>query len=387
MQKKILFVSPLYPSVENPEYCIFIEQQALFLKKLGNSVDVIVPRYVNSVDLKISKTIISGLTVIYVDFPVFYKSLISSLSIKRFVSFISTKVDFLNYNLISLHMFNEHMLKAFIDIKKTYNLKLVVHYHGLNVFYSSKVSKVKEILQYRGNNIYKRLLREVDAIVGVSNKVQLEVKEIININKIVTIYNGVDTELFYPLPIDVKRDQISILCVGNLIITKGQKYLIKAFAELLKRYPNKKIILNIVGKGEMLQSLVDLTTALGIEDKVTFHGNLHYNKVASIMRDADIFILPSYYEALGCVYLEAMASKVVTIGCRGQGIDEIIKHGENGYLLKGQSTDSILNILDYLINNENERKKIANNGYRVVKENYTWENSARKLDQLYEELL
>ena len=67
-------------------------------------------------------------------------------------------------------------------------------------------------------------------------------------------------------------------------------------------------------------------------------------EVADAMRACSVFVLPSRYEGLGCVYLEAMACGKPVMACRGQGIEEIIEHGKNGWLISdwvdSQTTDS-----------------------------------------------
>lgn len=387
MYKKILFVSRLYPSIEQPQYCIFIEQQAKYMEKLGNKVDVIVPQYSNTYKINMNKTIISGMNVTYIDFPVYWHGLFSSIAIKLFILFITKNINFNDYDIISLHMFDEHILKAFVEISKIYNLKIVTHYHGLNVGYERDMSAIRQIIQRRGNKIYKKLLKEVDAIVGVSDKVCKEIKKIYENNIIVTIYNGVDTDKFFPAISNNNDSNINILCVGNLIPTKGQEYLLIAFSELVNNHKDKKILLNIVGKGENLERLKQLSIKLNIENKVYFHGSVLYDQVATMMREADIFILPSYYEALGCVYLEAMASRIVTIGCKGQGIDEIIIDNKNGFLIEGEDSNSILDTLNYLVEHKEERDLIANEGYKLIKDNYTWKKSSENLNELYNSLL
>lgn len=100
------------------------------------------------------------------------------------------------------------------------------------------------------------------------------------------------------------------------------------------------------------------------------------------MRNAFLFCLPSWYEALGCVYLEAMASGVPTIGCYDNGIDEIIKDSVNGYLVHGRSHHEIYDKMMLLLEGNNY-SIISENARRTIEDHYTWSDSARRLKHIY----
>src|SRR5208282_1739018 len=75
-----------------------------------------------------------------------------------------------------------------------------------------------------------------------------------------------------------------------------------------------------------------LASKLGLGQRVQFLGRQSRAAVADAMRACSVFVLPSRFEGLGCVYLEAMACGKPVIACRGQGIEEIVEHGKNGWL-------------------------------------------------------
>lgn len=100
------------------------------------------------------------------------------------------------------------------------------------------------------------------------------------------------------------------------------------------------------------------------------------------MRNARLFCLPSWYEALGCVYLEAMASGIPTIGCYGNGIDEIIIDGSNGYLVHEKSYQEIYDKI-VLLRQQNEDFSISKNARETVQSKYTWLDSAKALNNIY----
>ena len=170
----------------------------------------------------------------------------------------------------------------------------------------------------------------------------------------------------------------------SLVKRKGCDYLLKAFSELANKY--FKIHLVIAGGGELLNEMKSLAYELRIQNRVTFTGALPHTELLSHMSKCDIFILPSVDEGFGVVYLEAMSFKKPVIGTEGEGICDILKDNFNGLLVKPRNVESIKSKLELLINSEDLRKKIGNNGYDTVKE-LTWERNASETINIYKEII
>src|SRR5205807_6951464 len=113
----------------------------------------------------------------------------------------------------------------------------------------------------------------------------------------------VDTEKFFPQK--EPAASLRILSVGNLIPVKGHASLLRAFAPVLRDVPDCS--LDIIGDGPERKKFSDLAAELGIPNSVHFYGRQSRDYVAEAMRQCTVFALPSTYEGLGCVYLEAMA--------------------------------------------------------------------------------
>ncbi|MGE4586728.1 MAG: glycosyltransferase [Mangrovibacterium sp.] len=131
----------------------------------------------------------------------------------------------------------------------------------------------------------------------------------------------------------------------NRIISVGWLYKRKQIdkvLEVLAQLPEQFVWeYTIVGSGEEEQPLKRKCHELGLTEKVRFEGELKRDEVIKELTANDIFILPSYNETLGLVYLEAMACGCITIGARNEGIDGIIEDGENGFLCEAGSGESI----------------------------------------------
>ena len=131
---------------------------------------------------------------------------------------------------------------------------------------------------------------------------------------------------------------IQLLYIGKLIKRKHADYIIQALGKLKGRYSFE---LKIGGSGPEKAALQKLAEANGVSDQVKFIGTMSREDVYRQMSQADIFIMPSVEETLGLVYLEAMMHGCITVGTEGEGIDGIIKHGKNGFLVKPSNMNSV----------------------------------------------
>ncbi|MFT4142871.1 MAG: glycosyltransferase family 4 protein [Mobilitalea sp.] len=382
---KILFVSDYYPNQEDPQFCIFIQQQAQALLQLGHLVDVIVPTSTHHRKMECREELYAGVPVKYCEYFTFYKGIYSGLVLKRNVKRFEGIIDFTQYEAISIHMIDEYTLRIFTQLAKKYKKKLVIHFHGLSILYDQKLPLLVRLMQKRGDRVLQRLIGKADAIVGVSDKVCDRVKSHFPQMSLYTVYNGVNTELFFPIAYK-KNKNITILSVASLKKIKGNHYLIKAVGHLAKKYKDRVIQLIIIGHGPEEEKLKRQVEYLGLKQVVHFLGYIDYEEVAQIMKVTDIFAMPSYYEALGCAYLEAMACRVPAIGCYEQGIDEVITDKENGLLVQPHNTRELYEAIDFLIQNPEKAMTIAEKGYETIINHYTWTDSARALAEVYRKL-
>lgn len=148
--------------------------------------------------------------------------------------------------------------------------------------------------------------------------------------------------------------QLNVLTCANFIKRKNIDKVITACKHNLK--------LTVIGDGKLNKKLRKL------DKNVTFTGRLEPQKVFEQMRQHDIFILPSIGETFGMVYLEAMACGCITICTKGDGIDGIIKDGENGFLTEPTS-DGIKEVLNLIKRLDiNTLQSIQCNSFNTIKE-------------------
>jgi glycosyltransferase involved in cell wall biosynthesis len=103
------------------------------------------------------------------------------------------------------------------------------------------------------------------------------------------------------------------------------------------------------------------------------------------MRCCTLFALPSRYEGLGCVYLEAMSAGKPVIGCRGQGIAEIIQQGSNGFLAGPDNEKELTIAIAMLLRDKTRRHNLGVAARETVLERLTLAHQAERLARIYRE--
>ncbi len=258
-------------------------------------------------------------------------------------------------------------------------LPYVISVHGLDAFSTEQV-------QGRAGQWCRRISQRVyqlsQRVICVSERVREQVLQGVGHKcRTSVVYNGVDPALFSRDDQHVS-DKV-VLSVGNLIPIKGHDVLIRAIASLIPEFPS--LTLEIIGHGAELSRLQELAEQLRIAECVRFLGRRSRAEVAAAMRRCTVFALPSHYEGLGCVYLEAMSAGKPVIGCRGQGIAEIIQHGSNGFLVGPDNERELALAIAMLLRDEAQRGSLGTAARDTILDRLTLAHQAEKLARIYRE--
>lgn len=259
-------------------------------------------------------------------------------------------------------------------------LPYVVSVHGLDAF---STEQVKGRAGEWCRRISQRVYRSSRRVICISERVREQVLDGAGPGcRTSVVYNGVDPELFSP-GTETSAGGPIVLSVGNLIPIKGHELLIRAVAALGPDFP--ALTLDIIGRGPEESRLQALAQQLGVGNQVRFLGVQSRQQVAAAMRKCTVFALPSRYEGLGCVYLEAMSTGKPVIGCRGQGIAEIIQHGSNGFLVGPDNERELTLALAMLLRDEPRRRNLGAAGRDTILERLTLSQQAESLSRIYRE--
>lgn len=160
-------------------------------------------------------------------------------------------------------------------------------------------------------------------------------------------HSGIPEKYLDPVDRDFADGVKRFAFVGSLYELKNVDITLRA---LHKAMEGKDYTFDIVGSGAENDNLRHLVDELGMGDHVVFHGQMKRDEAQQVVRNADCFVMVSTREAFGLVYVEAMAKGCVVIGTKGQGIDGIVKHGDNGFLCKARDVDGLAAVINQIVN-------------------------------------
>ncbi|WP_298370916.1 glycosyltransferase [Azospirillum sp.] len=198
------------------------------------------------------------------------------------------------------------------------------------------------------------------------------------------IPNGVDTFLFHP---DSERSPVTagapvrLLAVGRLVGQKGIDVLLDALA----RPGLERAELDLVGDGEWRADLEVQAARLGVAARVRFRGWLDRSDLASVYREADVFVLASRDEGMPNVVLEAMASGLPVVSTAVAGARDLVMEGETGLLVPPEDADALACALRRLVGDADARAWLGARGRARVEESFSWRAAAAGFLELIEQ--
>jgi glycosyltransferase involved in cell wall biosynthesis len=201
------------------------------------------------------------------------------------------------------------------------------------------------------------------------------IKSGIDADRLQVIPNYVNVDRFKRIPRGEGGDTRTVLFVGRLVRQKAVDVLLHA-AALVER---KDIHFRIVGDGEDRASLEALARSLQLQE-VSFPGRS--DRVAELLREADLFVLPSRWEGLPNVVLEAMAARCPVVGTDVTGTRDLIVDGENGLLVPADDAAALAGAIMRALDDESLRKRLVAAGFATAQE-YSLSRMIAKHDALY----
>lgn len=227
-----------------------------------------------------------------------------------------------------------------------------------------------------------RIAQDVDALMAVSNLLMSRVAPYRGEDRLSRVVpNGVDLSL---VPNDEKRKPRSVISVGTLKARKCMDRTLEAFVRLADEYPDAT--LTIVGIGEMEEQLRARIGQLGLQSRVTLTGGLPHEEVLRRMAQSDLFVLPSWGEGYGIVYIEAMAAGCIAVGAKDEGIADTITDGENGFLVPAGDIDETERVMRQVFAHPEAYEALRQKGMQSA-HGLTWARNAEKTAEVYREAI
>lgn len=224
------------------------------------------------------------------------------------------------------------------------------------------------------DRLFKKILPQFDQLVAVSDNVKTAFNEIYNLgDKVTVIYNIINQNKILEKAretseIILDKNDLNIVSVGRLHEAKGYDRLIEAIYKL-KTNANlvDNIRVRIYGDGPLLSQLNSLVDKFNLRDNILFMGQV--SNPYKYIKNSDLFILPSNYEAFGLVIIEAMTLKIPVLATSTSATDKLIINDVNGLIVEN-SVDGIYMGLKKIIENKELITKYKNN-----LTNYFYDNS------------
>lgn len=177
-----------------------------------------------------------------------------------------------------------------------------------------------------------------------------------------------------------------LLFLSRVHPKKGIEHLIEAVAQLKDEFRNGEILIAGEGEEKYIASLQQKINQYGIGNIIHFTGGVYDNSKWKLMREADIFVLPTYSENFGIVVAEALACGTPVITTRGTPWQEL-ETEECGWWIK-TGTEALVNALkEYISLDANQLEQMGRRGADLVKLKYSSEKMANDMLKLYQKVI
>jgi glycosyltransferase involved in cell wall biosynthesis len=231
--------------------------------------------------------------------------------------------------------------------------------------------KSLELLQRFGYSAAHRIVANSDAGAACLQR------EGIAAGRISVVRNGLDLD--QPAGGPPRRRGFRLITVARLRPEKGHEVLLAALARVRREVP--EVRLQIVGDGPRETTLREMVRREALGDCVEFLG--HRDDVASLLRQADCFVLPSRIEAAPNAVLEAMAAGLPVVATRVGGIPEVVTDGVTGLLVAPDNPDALAAALLRLLNDAALAGRVAHAGRQHVVAHYSFARMVAQFESLY----
>jgi glycosyltransferase involved in cell wall biosynthesis len=244
--------------------------------------------------------------------------------------------------------------------------------------------------------LYRAVNQLFDQVHAVSESVRQFsiVEDRLSPDRVVTVHNGVDLKAIDAaepgdrhLCFGAKPDQPVIAAVANIRRVKGIDVLVQAAALVVREVPNA--IFAVIGAAlqerDYWEAIQNEIEGLGLGNNFRFLGQR--SDVQALLKQADIFCLPSRSEGMSNALLEAMACRLPCVATSVGGTPEVIVDGVSGFLVGSEDWAMLAARMLTLLRDPARARRMADEGRRVVESRFTLNHVAQTLSQLYNDLL
>jgi teichuronic acid biosynthesis glycosyltransferase TuaC len=360
---KVVIITNLYPNGRAPTFGIFIKQLVARLSS-RYEVQVIAPiPWIPGLLKRLFKMAeqpeiiekIDGITVYHPRYLVIPKITRSLYGFYYFFCIYpllkKLKKEFAP-DLISSHWVYPDGFAAVLAAKKL-GIKSTVHALGCDINEYTKFFLRKKLITFALNN--------ANAVVVKSSRLKDRVLELgINEDKIHVILNGVNSDMFFQQDmvesrkhLDVSTQAYIYLFIGNFQIEKGLEFLIEAYSKVASSH--KDVLLHIVGTGPLESKVNKKVTALGLENRIKFFGNISHEEIPRFLSASNVLCLPSLREGCPNVVLESLSCGTPVIASDVGAVRDIVTTDNRGLVVPRGDIDALSKALEKIYLSDHKR--------------------------------
>jgi glycosyltransferase involved in cell wall biosynthesis len=308
----------------------------------------------------------------------------TALAMSQYVRFLQALVRF-HPHIIHLHTSQGiawYKDTLFVLIGKACRRRVVLHMHGGD--FDLLYDKSNRLLQYYSRSA----LTLADAIIEVAEQRRIRLAHIVPLERVSVLRNCIGVKAILSCYPNRSTDGAKVLFLGVVGPSKGAFDLLQAMARL--KMGGCPFQLWIAGHEERQGDLARaraLLRELDLEDLCHLVGTVQGASKSQLLREASLFALPSYHEALPMAILEAMAAGLPIVTTAVGGIPEVVKDGYNGFLVKPGDVETLAEKLAILANDQHLREAMGRRSREIAEQELDVAPYMKRLVALYESLV
>ncbi len=231
----------------------------------------------------------------------------------------------------------------------------------------------------------KQVVARLDNVVTVSECSRRDIAADFNIDAdaVTVVHNGIDIEEFRPRP-EIPRKPRQLMATASADAPlKGLRFLLRAYAALLERYPDLELL--VIGRPKPGGDTERLLARLGIAERVRFETGLSTEELVARYAESTVAVVPSVYEGFGLPAGEAMACGVPLVSTDGGALPEVV--GDAGLQVPAADSGALAAAIAALLDDPQQREQLGQAARRRIEEQFCWQVAAAQMTHYYREVL
>ncbi|MHB0978195.1 MAG: glycosyltransferase family 4 protein [Minisyncoccota bacterium] len=346
---------------------------------------------------------------IYTKYNMFFRAYVSLVNLRTIFK-VKNILKEIQPDIAHVHNVHQYLSYKVLDYAKQYSKKVFITFHDVMSFHYTKlypkrvgdkfdykiswISQLKNFkLQYNPfrNILIKKYLKNVDKKFAVSGALK-DALEQNGIGGVEVLHNGLNVHDFKENPdrtrefkdkYDLNNKKV-LFFSGRISRAKGIDVCLSLIKEISRAIPEVRLL--VAGqKNGYVEEILKREDMRNVRDKIIFTGRLNREDVVSAYYSSDLIpVLSTYLDPFPTTNLEAMATRKPVLGTLYGGTSEIIKDGENGFIIDPNDFNNVLEKALIFIENEDVSKKFGKVGFERLNALFLIKNQVNKLEEMYD---